>query len=207
MSFLGGFQDFLALFLSTFISIDMCSKWLLWPVAEGEAGYGYPPDEVKHHIRFHWGSSELLSGLLLSTLDSFLSNVSLSLSRLLSFSKQHGRDLATQCLAISVLDNYTTRAQLRRVPYFLLNQLKFEIVFLWCDISPILMFPFCIVFMTGTTWSIFGQSREASQVKVEVQKQKISSTNDPRHTHRAEVRSANSHYKVAKKLKNQKSVF
>ena len=78
----------------------------------------------------------------------------------LSFSKQHGRDLATQCLAISELDNYTTRAQLRRVLYFLLNQLKFEIVFRWCDISPILMFPFCFVFMTGITWSIFGQSWE-----------------------------------------------
>ena len=150
---------FLALFSSTFISIDISSKWMLWPVAESEAGYGYPADEVKHHIRFHWGCNELLSGRLLSTLDSFLSNVSLSLSLLLSFSKQHGRDLATQCLAISELDNYTTRAQLRRVLYFLLNQLKFEIVFLWCNICPILMFPFCFVFMTGITWSIFSHPK------------------------------------------------
>ena len=141
----------------------------IWPVAEGEAGYGYPADEVKHHIKFHWGCNELLSERLLSTLDSFLSNVSLSLSLLLSFSKQHGRDLATQCLAISELDNYTTRAQLRRVLYFLLNQLKLEIVFLWCNISPILMFSFCFVFMTGITWSIFGQSWECV-VRVEIEK-------------------------------------
>ena len=52
-------------------------------MAEGEAGYGYPADDVKHHIRFHGGCNELLSGLLLSTLDSFLSNVALSLSLLL----------------------------------------------------------------------------------------------------------------------------
>ena len=44
-------------------------------MAEGEAGYGYPTDEVKHHIRFHRGCNELLSGLLLSTLDSFEDNL------------------------------------------------------------------------------------------------------------------------------------
>ena len=44
-------------------------------MAEGEAGYGYPPDEIKHHIRVHLGCNELLSGLLLSTLDSFFSDL------------------------------------------------------------------------------------------------------------------------------------
>ena len=61
-------------------------------MAEGEAGYGYPPDEIKHHIRVHLGCNELLSGLLLSTLDSFLSDVSLSLSLVLQAARERSGD-------------------------------------------------------------------------------------------------------------------
>ena len=146
----------MALFSSTFISIDMSSPandcydlWLKVRQAMVIQQMISIISDFTEAATSSWAGFYFQHWILFSQMSLFL-----------SFSKQHGRDLATQCLAISELDNYTTRAQLRRVLYFLLNQLKFEIVFRWCDISPILMFPFCFVFMTGITWSIFGQSWE-----------------------------------------------